>query len=315
MKFLVHGSIAIDLFVGYDGSFTDAIDPKALDTLSVSFFSPRYERHHGGTGANIAWNIRLLGDDPLLVGTVGYDGGEYLALLQERGVDTKFIQKLPDHVTATAIIGTDSSEHQIAFFHPGADSHGKLPDLADDRDDIAFAIIAPRDAVLMLQAAEQCKKLKIPYIFDPGQQSHGFAKDEFRHAITGSAGLIVNEYEWQLASKKLEWKESDVVKACGMLVQTLGEKGMAITTSKGRVTVPACKPEKIINPTGAGDAARAGLLYGLARKWPMEQAGRLANILGCLVVEQQGALLDSLEMATIQERAQENYGEELPLKT
>lgn len=315
MRFLVHGSIAIDLFLGYDGSFLDAIDPNALDTLSVSFFSPRYERHHGGTGANIAWNIRLLGEDPLLVGTVGYDGGEYLALLQERGVDTRHIQKLRGHVTATAIIGTDNSEHQIAFFHPGADSHGTLPDLTDDRDDLAYAIIAPRDASLMLKAAEQCKKLKIPCIFDPGQQSHGFSKDDFRRAITGSAGLIVNEYEWQLASKKLAWKESNVVKACGMLVQTLGEKGIVITTKDGRTAVSACKPEKVTNPTGAGDAARAGLLYGLARKWPMEQTGRLANILGCLVVEQQGALLDSLDRETIQERAKGNYGEELPFET
>lgn len=312
MRFLVHGSIAYDLLLTYDGSFVDALDPKALDRLSVSYFVPRFKRHHGGTGANIAWNIRLLGQEPLLVGTVGSDGGPYLSLLQERGIDTRYVQELKNHSTATAIIATDDAEHQIAFFHPGADAHGKLPKLDDERDDLKFAIISPRDPVLMLRAAAQCQELKIPYLFDPGQQSHIFSKDEFRRVIVGSRGLVVNAYEWELASAKLGWTKKDVLEACGLLVVTLGDKGMVLATASEKITVPAAKPDKMVNPTGAGDAARAGLLFGLASGWSLKNTGRLAAILGSFLVEQEGTLLDSLDREMIQERAMESYGEELP---
>ena len=312
MKFLVHGSIAYDLLLATDASFLDAINAKSLDKLSVSFFAPHYKRHHGGTGANIAWNVRFLGAEPMLVGTVGDDGGAYLGLLRERGIKTDFVEQLKGHVTATAIIGTDNGSRQIAFFHPGADSFGKHPDLSDERDDIDYAIVSPRDAAFMLTATKECTKHKIPYLFDPGQQSHVFEKDEFKAAIESSAGMVANEYEWSLASKKLGMKEKDVVNACGLLIITLGEKGIRLITKKEDVTLKAAKPDRLVNPTGAGDAARAGLLFGLASKWPLEKIGRLAAIMGSFVVEQEGTLLDRLEKDDIQERAEENYGERLP---
>lgn len=313
MRFLIHGSIAYDLLLHCEDSFTDAIDPKALHSLSVAFLAQRFQRHHGGTAANISWNLRLLKQDPLLVGTVGHDGGEYLSILRGRGIDTAHVTELSDHSTATAIVATDSAEHQITFFHPGADAHGTLPVLDDDRDDIAYAIVSPRDPVFMLKAAAQCASLTIPYLFDPGQLSHAFAKDEFRRAIAGSRGLVVNEYEWELASSRLAWKKKDVLAACGLLIVTLGEKGIVLSTPEEEITVPAAKPGRIVNPTGAGDAARAGLLLGLASEWSLTETGRLAAIMGSLVVEQEGTLLDALDIGTIQERAEENYGERLPL--
>ena len=124
VRILVTGSTAYDVMLGYSGSFADAIDPKTLDSLAVSFYSPHYKRHHGGTGANIAWNLKLLGSDPLLVSTVGTDGQDYLTLFQDRDIDVTHLEKRDDSVTATAIIGTDSSERQITFFHPGADAVG-----------------------------------------------------------------------------------------------------------------------------------------------------------------------------------------------
>jgi adenosine kinase len=312
MRFLVHGSIAYDLLLSSDGSFVDALDPKALDRLSVSYVMPHFKRHHGGTGANIAWNLALLGHAPLLVGAVGPDGGPYLTLLQEKGVDTRYVERLRDCSTATAIIATDDEEHQITFFHPGADAKGVLPELSDERDDLAYAIVSPRDSVLMLQAVAQCRELRIPYLFDPGQQSHAFTRDEFRRALTGSSGLVVNEYEWELAASRLAWEKKDVLAACGLLVVTLGDKGMVLMTPQEEVTVRACKPDRIVNPTGAGDSARAGLLLGLASGWSLRDTGRLAAILGSFVVEREGTLLETLDRATIQERAMENYGEELP---
>ncbi len=311
MKFLVNGSIAFDLLLSHDGSFLSAIDSKNLENLSVNYLAQGFKRHHGGTAANIGWNLALLGNEPLLLGAIGFDGQAYLALLRERGILTNLVERRDDAITATAVIATDSSERQISFFHPGADGLSSLPDFSDE-ENIAYAIMSPRNPVLMLKGAQLCSKLKIPYLFDPGQVVHAFSDDELRHAVKASAGLVVNDYEWGLASGKLGWKEADVVKACGMLVVTLGEKGLRIVTKHETLDIPACKPEKFINPTGAGDAVRAGLLIGLSAKWSLTDTGRLAAILGCLLVEQEGTLLNSLDWDMVQSRAMQNYGVKLP---
>ncbi|HRH92940.1 MAG TPA: carbohydrate kinase family protein [Candidatus Peribacteria bacterium] len=312
MRFLVHGSVAYDQLLGHDGSFVDGIDPKNLKSLSVGYVAQRYARHHGGTAANIAWNLRLLGHTPVVVGTVGNDGGPYLELLRERGVDTTYIQTLDDCLTATAIIATDNAAHQITFFYPGADAKGTLPSLADERDDVAYAIVAPRDASTMLAAARQSKKDGIPFLFDPGQQSLQFGRDEFRAAVAASNGLIVNAYEWALATARLEWNADKVVEECGLLVVTQGENGATLQSAKEIALVKACPPDRLVNPVGAGDAFRAGLLMGLAKKWSLTDSGRLGAVLGSLVVAQEGALLESLDVDDVRNKAQAAYGEELP---
>lgn len=313
MRFLVNGSIAFDLLLSHDGSFLSGIDPKNLERLSVNYLAPGFKRHHGGTAANIGWNLALLGAQPLLISAVGFDGGEYLDLLSHRGVDISRVERIKDAITATAIIATDNAERQISFFHPGADAFGTFPSLKDEREELSYAIMSPRNPVLMMQGAMECVKHKIPYLFDPGQVVHAFGTDEFRRAVSGSAGLITNEYEWGIASKKLGWIEKEVVKACGMLVITLGDKGLRIVTRDEDLLIPACTAERFVNPTGAGDAVRAGLLYGLASGWSMTDTGRLSAVLGCLVVEQEGTLLESLDMDEVQARAEETYGEKLPM--
>lgn len=311
MNFLVNGSIAYDLLLSHEGSFLSGIDAKNLDRLSVNYLAQGFVRHHGGTAANIGWNLALLGHTPKLVGAVGFDGAEYVELLKERGVDMTWVEQKKEAITATAVIASDSSARQISFFHPGADPLGTFPAIADDREDIAFAIISPRNPVLMLKGASACAKIKIPYLFDPGQVVHAFSQADFQKAVKESVGLVCNDYEWGIASKVLGWKEKDVVDACGMLVVTLGDKGLRIITKKEEVTVPACKAT-LVNPTGAGDAVRAGLLIGLASKWSLLHTARLAAILGALVVEQEGTLLEALDWDTVNERAMENYAERLP---
>ena len=312
MKYLINGSIAFDLLLSHEGSFLHGIDPQNLENLSVNYLAQGLVKHHGGTAANIGWNLALLGHEPLLLGAVGFDGHAYLALLRERGVLTNRIERREDSITATAIIATDSAERQISFFHPGADGLSTLPDFSDE-ENIAFAIMSPRNPDLMLKGAALCAKLKIPYLFDPGQVVHAFSKEDLQLAVKKSRGLVVNDYEWGLASAKLGWQEADVVRECGMLVITLGEKGIRLLTKNETVDIPACKPSAVINPTGAGDAVRAGLLIGLSSDWSLTDTGRLAAILGCLLVEQEGTLLDSLNSETVQERARENYGVTLPL--
>lgn len=313
MRFLISGSIAFDLLLSHDGSFLSGIDRTNLEKLSVNYLAQGFKRHHGGTAANIGWNLALLGHTPKLVSAVGIDGTEYVELLRERGVNIDRVDRIKDAITATAIIATDGSERQISFFHPGADAFGTFPDLTDEREHLSYAIMAPRNPVLMLQGAEECRKQKIPYLFDPGQVVHAFGADELRRAVAGGAGLVVNEYEWSLASNKMGYKEMDVVKACGLLVITLGENGIRLVTQHDDVHVPACRAERLVNPTGAGDAVRAGLLVGLSSGWSLTDTGRLAAILGCIVVEQEGTLLERLDVEEVQGRAEVNYGARLPL--
>ena len=311
-KILVSGSIAYDVLLGYDGSFADAITASGVEKLSVSFFSPHYSRHHGGTASNIAWNLRLLGQDPLMVGTVGSDGGEYLELLRDRKIDTRLIEVLPNHVTATAIIGTDSAERQIAFFHPGADAHGTWKDIADDREDIAYAIISPRNASLMMEAVRWCRQYKIPYVFDPGQQIISLSRDEILSSIRGSYSVIVNSYEWDLLQERTGRTPESVLKDAEALVITRGEKGVELYTKEGHEVLKACTPEKVLNPTGAGDAFRAGFLTGLLLKWSFSDCCKLGASMGSFVVEEQGTLLDRLDIDEVRNRAELAYGKPLP---
>lgn len=310
MRFLINGSIAYDLLLSHDGSFLSGIDPANLQNLSVNYLAQGFVRHHGGTAANIGWHLALLGNTPVLSGAVGEDGAQYLELLASKGVDVSQVESRSDALTATALIATDSSERQISFFHPGADGLASFPDVLEKG--FAYAIMSPRNPVLMLKGAEVCAEHGVPYLFDPGQVIHAFGKDELRRVVSRSAGLVVNEYEWGLASQIMEWKEDDVLQACGMLIVTLGEKGIKLVTRDGETVVGGCTAAAVVNPTGAGDAARAGLLHGLAAGWSVKHTGRLAAILGSLVVAQAGTLLPSLDMATIQKKALENYGEELP---
>ncbi|HLD71386.1 MAG TPA: carbohydrate kinase family protein [Candidatus Peribacteraceae bacterium] len=311
-KILVTGSIAYDVLLGYDGSFADALKNADMEKLSVSFFSPHFTRHHGGTGANIAWNLRLLGQDPLLVGTVGNDGGEYTTLMKDRGIDVTRVQVLKDHVTATAIIGTDSNERQIAFFHPGADTHGSWPDLSDDREDIAVALVGARDASLMLGAVTWLRASKVPFIFDPGQQVLALGGDELKSSALASAGVITNEFEWEMLSEKTGCAVSDLLVSTPFVIVTRGEQGLSLYTKEGEQNIVACKADKVVNPTGAGDALRAGLLTGMAHQWSLVDSARLGAALASFVVEQEGTLLESLDIDELQERARQAYGKTLP---
>ncbi len=312
MKILVTGSIAYDVLLGYDGSFADAISLSGIEKLSVSFFSPHFARHHGGTAANIAWNLKLLGGDPLTVGTVGHDGAEYLALLRDRGIDVRHIETIKDHVTATAIIGTDSGERQIAFFHPGADAHGTWNDLADDREDLAYAIVSPRNPGVMMQAVRWCRQYKVPYVFDPGQLVIGLSRDELLSSIRGSAIVIANAYEWELIQERTGRTPESVLKDAEALIVTRGEHGVDLFERGGHSRIPACVPEKVVNPTGAGDAFRAGLLLGLSKKMPLIHCCRLGAAMGSFCVEQEGTLLDHLHPEDVFARAEAAYNEKLP---
>lgn len=311
-KFLVAGSVAFDVLLSYDGSFADGIDTDKLDALSVGYVTSNLERHHGGTAANIAWNFALLKQDVVINASVGHDGEDYVTRLSNQGIDTSFIQTREMHVTPTAIIGTDSAERQITFFHPGADGETEVPDLSALKDDLSRVLISPHSAVAMEQTALACQEHGIPYIFDPGQQSLQFGRDELRRIVHGSNAVIANAYEWSLLRDQLEWTADEVMQFTGMLIVTHGEHGLNIQTQEESVQVNAVPAKKLVNPTGAGDALRAGLVTGLGHGWEIRDAARLGAALASFCVESDGPQMESVTLNDVYARAEEVYGEELP---
>ncbi len=279
----------------------------------MAYLAQRFRKHHGGTGANIAWNLGLLGLKPVLVSTVGNDGGEYLAVLKDKGVNVSYVEEISEHATATAIIATDSREQQITFFHPGADQHGTWPDLSGE--EIKYAIISPRDTGLMQKAADWCAQNGVHYLFDPGQQILAFSDDELKRIIKKSAGLIMNDYEWSLIKDKLKVSEDDIRSLTPLVIITHGEKGATVINTSGEQKIKACKADRVLNPTGAGDGFRAGILAGLQKDWPIENCIRLGAGIASFVVEDEGTLMESLDLDELQNRIETTYGETLPLNS
>lgn len=294
MRILVTGSTAYDILLGYDGTFGDSLHGKSASITAI-YLTSHFARHHGGTGANIAWNLKLLGTDPLLVSTVGLDGQDYVDLFATRDIDTTYVEKLESDVTSTAMIGTDSSGNQVGFFHAGADTHGSFPDLSAERDDIAYAIISPREERVMLQTVEFCKTYGVPYFFDPGQRISSMNADDMRRSIEGSFGVIANEYEWEVIKERLGYTPQSILNDTTHLIVTRGAQGVSHFDAAGTVSIPAPKADRVVNPTGAGDAFRSGLLHGLATKKTMEESLKIGCAMGSFAVEVEGTLLDYVD--------------------
>lgn len=313
MKTLITGAIAYDVLLGFEGSYADVIKPEELDRLAVSFFSPHCQERLGGCGGNIAWNLKLLDGDPLLVGVVGEDGDAYLDAFTEKGISTEWIARVDGKKTATAIIGTDSSERQISFFHPGADVGTEWPELSAVSPSLGHAIVSPRDVSMMTAAMELCSTQGIPVIFDPGQQVHMFSADEMERMVRMSAGVVVNEYEWSIVQDRLNCTEENFQMFAPLLVITQAEHGVVAFDSSGAINVPACTPDRVVNPTGAGDAFRSGLLYGLQSDWPLLHCLRLGCSMGSFAVESEGTQIEHVEAAEIFTRSESTYAEKFPV--
>ncbi len=311
-KILVTGTLAQDHLFQYGSEFLEQLrEATALEVLSISFQPYQYVKRNGGTGANIAWNVALLGSKPLLVGNIGPDGLPYKDILKQRGIDVTNVEVKETAMTATGICCTDRQGHQIWFFYRGADAVGNWPDLPDAKD-VDYAIIGARHHPCMLEALEWCHAHNIPSLFDPGQEILRFTPDELHKAIGLSTGIIMNEFEWGIFGKRVGMSALEVAQKTGYLIVTRGEGGHSIYTKEGTQTYPRCNCDKPVDPTGAGDAFRAGLICGLTNGWTMEQASKLGAALASLVVEQDGTLLPALDRTLLQKRVQDAYGESLP---
>ncbi|WP_287744178.1 carbohydrate kinase family protein [Diaphorobacter sp.] len=287
MAALICGSLAFDTIMTFDGRFAEQILPEQLHILNVSFLVPTLRRDFGGCAGNIAYSLKLLGGNPLPMAMLGADGGEYLARLQQLGVDTRFVGRVEDTYTAQAMIMTDRDNNQITAFHPGAMMQAHLHRIPPEAG-AHVGIIAPDGREAMLQHAAQFVEAGIPFVFDPGQGLPMFDGADLRRFIEQASWIAVNDYEGKMLCDRTGWSLAEISHRVRGLIVTLGSQGCEIWEQGVRTHVPPVQPAQVVDPTGCGDAWRGGLLYGLEKGWTLARCAQLGNRLGALKIAQRG---------------------------
>jgi adenosine kinase len=287
MSTIVTGSIAYDYLMSFPGKFTEHFLPEHMSRVSLSFLVDSMDKRRGGCAPNIAYTLALLGERPRLMGTAGQDFDDYRRWLEAAGVDTSLVGIVDGKFTASFFCSTDVDGNQIASFYTGAMAHaGELSfRTVDDR---RLAIISPNDPGAMLQYAEECRTLSVPYIWDPGQQCARMSGSELRDGLVGSTIVICNDYEFELIRQKTGLDEAGVLAHTLALVITRGEQGSSVLQADGRSDVRAVPPERIVDPTGVGDAFRGGFLKGMARGADYDICARLGSVAAAYALEHLG---------------------------
>ena len=309
MNIAVSGSIAYDRIMNFPGKFEDHILPDKIHQLNVSFTIEKLKESFGGTAGNIAYSLSLLGEKPTVFGLAGTDFSPYKQWLKSKKIDISKI-RVVDGFTASAYIMTDQADNQIAGFYPGPLGKNYCR-IVKTIKNIKLAIISPDAKDRMMEYAKIYKRNRIAYIFDPGQQITSLDGDELRQAISGSKVLIGNDYEIQVILKKLKVDFEQLAEMTEILAVTKGAEGSEISWQGKKIIIPPAKPKKILDPTGAGDAYRAGFIKGLILNWPLEKVGRLAGLVAVYTVEQYGTQTHEFTWAGLKKRYKENYREEL----
>jgi len=289
MEFVITGSVAYDYLMRFPGRFRDHILPDQLDSLSVSFLAESMRRERGGVAANVAYTMKLLGADPLILATVGNDFGDYRRWLEAQGLRTDQIVEIPDELTATFFVSTDLDQNQIANFYSGAMSYARYYSLESRQlSSAGMVMISPNDPTAMLNYAAECKRLSIPFAFDPSQQLARLSGDDLRESVPGASHLLCNEYELAMIQNKTGWTLEHIVGLVGALVLTLGKQGSAIYTGGEEIRIPAAPLERIDDPTGAGDAYRGGLFAARMAGLSWEVCGRTGALCSAYALEHVG---------------------------
>jgi len=308
MRTLICGSLAFDTIMVFRDRFARHILPEQTHMLSVSFQISDMRREWGGCAGNIAYNLRGLGGAPVAMGTLGSDGASYRERLHELGIAADGVRIIEDTYTAQAYIITDLDDNQITAFHPGAmnESHRTR---VDEVADIGLGIIAPDGKAGMQQHAAQFAELGIPFMFDPGQGLTLFSGPELAALIGQARYVAVNDYEAKLLSERTGWSMSDIATRVDALIITLGAEGSVIHANGETYAISAVRPTAIVDPTGCGDAYRAGLLYGIAHDWDWEATVNLASVMGSIKIASRGGQNHRVERAEVAEHYRKAFGE------
>ena len=287
MHTLICGSLAYDTIMVFQDHFKNHILPEQIHILNVAFLVPEMRREFGGCAGNIAYNLNLLGGHPLIMATVGDDFVPYAAHLDRLGLSRQHIRHVPDTFTGQAFITTDLDDNQITAFHPGAMGNSDQIHVAE-ANNATLGIVAPDGRNGMLQHAQEFRAAGIPFIFDPGQGMPMFSKEELLQLIEQADYVTLNDYEAKMLQNKTGKTIENLAKNKRAFIITLGPLGSVIYSDGKEFSIPTPKPEAILDPTGCGDAYRAGLLHGIQQGWDWETTGRLASLLGALKIASRG---------------------------
>ena len=307
MKLIVTGSIAYDYLMSFPGKFTEHFLPEHMQRVSLSFLVDSMDKRRGGCAPNIAYTLALLGERPYLMAAAGQDFGEYRQWLDAAGVDTSLVVQVPDKFTASFFCSTDTENNQIASFYTGAMAHAAELSFRTI-DGPGLVIVSPNDPAAMIQYAEECRTLKIPYIFDPGQQCARMSGSELQDGLVGARILICNDYEFELIREKTAMGETEVLAVTDALVVTRGEEGCSIYRSGSRVDVKAVPPHRIVDPTGVGDAFRGGFLKGMAAEVQYQTCAQLGSVAAAYVLEHLGGQSHAYTPGEFKARYEEHFG-------
>jgi adenosine kinase len=310
MRTLICGSIAYDNIMVFRGRFSEHILPQQIHILNVSFLVPELRREFGGCAGNIAYNLKLLGADPLVMATVGDDAFLYFERLERLGIAPQCVRQVRDTLTAQAFITTDLDDNQITAFHPGAMNHSHLNSITPDLK-AKLAIVAPDGREGMLQHARELAGLGIPFMFDPGQGLPMFSGEELLGFVDQATYVAVNDYEGQLLEERTGRKLEELASGLEALVLTRGAQGSIIYANGDRFDIPCVEATRLVDPTGCGDAYRAGLLYGIAAGFDWAKTGRLASLMGSIKIASRGGQNHSVTREQIGSMFRQNFGSEL----
>jgi adenosine kinase len=306
-KILVTGSIAYDTIMVFPDRFRNHLLADQLHILNVCFLTPEMRREYGGTAGNIGYNLKLLGEEALVMATVGEDIQPYLERFEELGIATRLLRRIGGQFTAQAFITTDLDDNQITAFHPGAMNHSHENSITRALG-AGLAIIAPDGKQGMLQHARECAAAGIPFLFDPGQGLPMFSGEEIAEFLRLADYVAVNDYEGKMLEEKTGRRLDVLARDVKGLVCTLGAKGSLILAGDQRHEVPIVAADAVVDPTGCGDAYRAALLYGIAHDWDWPSTGKLGAVMGALKIAQRGAQNHTARRDEIEGRFRKAFG-------
>ena len=312
MPTLITGSFAYDTIMVFQDQFKNHILPDKVHILNVCFFVPEMRKEFGGCAGNIAYNLHLLGGDPLPMGTVGEDFEPYRKWLKSLEIDIRHVAEIENTYTAQAFLTTDTDNNQIIAFHPGAMNEAHRNRI-DDVPEVSLGIVAPDGRDAMVQHCEQFSAAGIPFIFDPGQGLPMFNGEELMTFVEQANYVCVNDYESEMLCDKTGQPLANIAKEVEALIVTRGGSGSEIMADGETIQIPTIAVDQVIDPTGCGDAFRAGLLYGISKGLDWQTTGRLASLMGGIKIEHHGTQNHRPSRAHIAERYQQNFSATIEL--
>jgi len=307
MSALICGSLAYDTIMVFPDQFKEHILPDKVHILNVSFLVPEMRREFGGVAGDIAYNLKLLGGEPYPMATVGDDFGPYQQHLDRLGISTRYVRHMEGEYTPQAFITTDIDDNQITAFHPGAMRHSYLNRVADT-EGIKIGIVAPDSKAAMLQHSRDFMEAGIPHIFDPGQAMTLFNGEELAQFIKQAEYVVVNDYEFQLLKERTGLDGSAIAEQVEAMIVTRGAEGSVLRTRDGLVEIGVVEPDDVLDPTGCGDAFRAGLIHGLLNDLDLVTCCRIGSVMGAIKVARQGPQNHKPSFGEIQQRFLDAYG-------